>query len=158
MEGEELCPGLKMIPCREVLGKSSVFSDENGNYFMLSYNDDITNMVFRKGGIFKGFKDNNYCELLCYPSVKDSLGFSCIIDRKGKIVFKCDSILKYVYFLKGVIAICNKIIINLESNMQIEEYANYISSDKYIFVPVYENNKKFVYCINFETGTFSKYD
>ena len=151
---------------RGILGKGFTLVpldiEDNKLGYSYLYKDGvkINDNIFRFGGMSNGFNKGNYCNLIQYDSIKETIGNSCIIDNTGKIVLKSKNILSYPYFLKGCIAIMDKEYYNLLTQTLIVKGSHSINSEKYLFVENhYNKDYKFgVYKIDYETGEFEIFD
>ena len=103
--------GLVLIPTNDVKDITSLTD------YCYLYKDDekISDTLFRKGGLFRGFKDDNYCQLISYKlnGKKLSGGQQCIIDINGNVILMAPEFSVSFYFLGGCIATLDKKIYNL---------------------------------------------
>jgi len=135
------------------------------NDFGYLYKDgkQLSDIPFRKGGLFSGFKDQQYCSIIAYPELKTSgysFGNHCIINTKGEIVLDRGASLDYPYHLKGVIGAVKGTYYNLETGKPIVSGSQTLKSDTYFFV---QNSYSFgdeakyekgVYKIEYATGNY----
>jgi hypothetical protein len=100
----------------------------------------ISDIPFRKGGLFHGFKDNKYCSIIAYPDLctigeKGTWGNHVIIDTDANIVLSSTSSLNYPYYHKGIIGSIDRTYYNLETKKPIvKSDGNTLSTDNYLFV------------------------
>ncbi len=131
--------------------------DNRNNYSHLYKNGvKISDTLFRRGGMSKGFDETEYCMLIAYHNLqKSTIGNHCIIDLNGDIVLEASE-LKYPYHLKGVIAVLDEKYYNLKTKEIITKGYNTIKSESYIFVENQYNSEyeKGVYKIEYSTGNF----
>ena len=125
----------------------------------------LSNIPFRQGGLFSGFKDQQYCSMIAYPKLfqkkPDTMGDHVIINTKGEIVLKAESCLDYPYFGKGVIGSIKNTYYNLETGKAIVKGSQTVKSKDFLFVETgyqssYEKEQyePGVYKIEYATGKF----
>lgn len=155
--------GMQLIPDEELnrLDKSS----QKDYCYLYKDGVKVSDMVFRKGGLFSGYKDNDYCMLIAYPgwikNPKTSFGNHVIIDLNGKIVMMAEKFMSGFYYLKGVLCTVDGTIYNLLTKEPIVKHnGTTLKSDKYLFAENsysfagHEKFEKGVYKIEYATGNF----
>ncbi len=116
----------------------------------------ISDTLFRKGGMSRGFEKSDYCMLIVYHDInKSTLGNHCIINLKGDIVLE-STMLKPIYHVKGIIAYMGDCYYNLLNQEIIIKGTNHVTSESYVFVENQYNSEyeKGVYKIEYSTGNF----
>ena len=130
----------------------------------------ISEVVFRRGGIFKPFTEKNpYCQLIQYPDIHIDGGcyksFHCIIDMDGSIVLSDEKEYSssHVSYIGGVLAYSggnDSSVINLLNGEAIVKsgYSSGLKSESFMFV---ENaiegkvqNVRAVWKIEYATGNY----
>lgn len=133
VDENDLKEGFRLVP-----NKFKAYKDDYSEYSHL-YKDGkkVSNKNFRRGGLCSGFKDG-YCMLLEYTKNKSGrFGTHCLVDLKGKVVFRQTKMFSPIYHLGGVIVVEDSIYYNLKDGKPIVKGSSSVRSEKFLFV---ENN------------------
>lgn len=154
--------GVIMVPTDEFKDIKEM-KGYNDICFLFKDGVKLTEIPFRQGGLFSGFKENReYCNIIAYPELvqrKYSFGNHVIINTKGEIVLRANAY-DHPYYHRGVIASIKQTYYNLLTGKPIVYGDKNVSCDKFLFV---ENNYKIgegskydlgVYKIDYATGEF----
>lgn len=154
--------GILMVPTKDFEKVKDMGSYKD---FCYLYKDGVklSEIPFRQGGLFSGFGDNKYTNIIAYPELvkrKYSYGNHVIINTKGEIVLESPFHFDNPYYHKGVIASIKGTYYNLETKEAIVYGNATVHSENFLFV---ENKYNFgggekydigVYKIEYATGKY----
>ena len=137
--------------------------------FLFKDGKQVSDLVFRRGGISSGYSKGKYCSLIVYryffkKPVKDkyyrSKSNHCLVDLDGNIVLEAKQFGEHPHYLKGIIACMDNWYYNLVTGEKIIAGDSSVDCEDYIFVQKkydfdwYGGKEKptGVYKIHFETG------
>lgn len=145
----DLGEGLKLVPIdpEDKMKKSHLYKD----------GVQVSDMVFRKGGLGGKFKDG-YCDLIHIKGIKNSKYGEyeetewVIIDTNGKVVFNCGSF-DTGYLLGGIVLSYKHKYYNLQTGAVIMEHGYHTCTSKEsLFVEHYDRYDRIVSQIILKTG------
>ena len=153
--------GVYLMPDEELNKKIPHMSDFG---YLYKNNVKLSNIAFRRGGLFSGFKDQQYCDIIAYPGIynkkPDTMGEHVIINVNGEIVLKSKSFFDHPWFHKGVIGSIKNVYYNLKTGKEIVYANKTVNSNNYLFAEnpysfgEYAKYEQGVYKIEYATGNY----
>ncbi len=156
----DLGAGMHLYPVpTEELGMLKKHRNSHEYCYLFNNGVKVSDNIFRRGGMCRGFKESEYSMLIVYDKNKDSSwGNHVIVNKKGEIALmqermSCDDF----YYIGGVLARMNKGVYSLLTGQVIvSEYSQQVGSKDFLFVGGYGSGK--VYKISYKTAEVEIFD
>lgn len=146
----DLGKGMRLVSIFEVmpelLENEELMKDigsTNGYSFLFKEGKQVSDLVFRLGGISNGFKKGEYSNLIVYYNFFEKVvesdygrtwGIHVLVDLAGKIVLKEQGLGKYPTYIKGVIGNIENSYYDLRTSSLIIIGDSSIQCEEFLFV------------------------